>query len=200
MVKRVFIVHYWGGNPRSCWYPWLKKELEAKGYKVIVPLMPDTENPKIDRWVAKLKSVVGKLDENTFFIGHSVGCQTILRYLESENKMGKTRNDKKINDAKKIGGILFVAPWLTLSPAVMDSKKESKIAKPWLSKKIDFSKTTSTTKNITAIFSRRDPYVPLENVKLFKELLNAKTLIEKNKGHFDDDSETEKVPVILKYF
>jgi len=30
-MKRVFIIHGWGGNPEEGWLPWLKKELEAKG-------------------------------------------------------------------------------------------------------------------------------------------------------------------------
>ena len=33
-------------------------------------------------------------DENTYFVGHSIGCQAIMRYLESV-------------DVKKIGGVLF---------------------------------------------------------------------------------------------
>jgi predicted alpha/beta hydrolase family esterase len=188
MAKRVFIVHYWHGTPEGCWYPWLKKELEKKGYEVIIPVMPDTDAPKINKWVAELKKSVGKPDKNTLFIGHSVGCQTIMRYLESMNK----------NDVK-LGGIFFVAPWLTLSPAVTDSE-EGPTAKPWLDTKIDFKKTTKTTQNITALFSSNDPYVPKENINLFKELLHAKTILEKNKGHYDDDNHTEKIPVMLKYF
>ena len=190
MVKRVFIVHYWHGNPNDCWYPWLKKELEKKGYEVFIPVMPDTDNPKIDKWVKKLKSVVGKPDKGTFFIGHSVGAQTIMRYLESINK----------NNDVKVGGIFFVAGWFTLTPIVTESKEEGKTAKPWLDKKINFSKTTSTTKNIVAIFSDDDHYVPKENIKLFKELLHAKIIIEKNKGHYDSDTNVTKLQVLLRYF
>jgi predicted alpha/beta hydrolase family esterase len=95
--------------------------------------------------------------------------------------------------------MFFVAGWLSLSPVVTDSE-EGPIARPWLDTKIDFKKTTSSTKNITALFSSNDPYVPSENVKLFKELLNAKTLVEKDMGHYDDDSGTTKIPVMLKYF
>lgn len=32
MKKRVFIVHGWDGKPSGAWLPWLKKELEAKGF------------------------------------------------------------------------------------------------------------------------------------------------------------------------
>jgi len=31
--KRVFIVHGWGGHPEEGWFPWLKKELERRGFE-----------------------------------------------------------------------------------------------------------------------------------------------------------------------
>ena len=36
-MKRVFIIHGWGGYPEEGWLPWLKKELEKNGFKVFVP-------------------------------------------------------------------------------------------------------------------------------------------------------------------
>src|SRR3989338_169649 len=96
-MKRVFIVHGWGGHPEEGWFPWLKKELEAKGFKVFVPQLPDAENPRIQKWVPKLAETVGVPDEETYFVGHSMGCQTIARYLES------------LPAEIKIGGAIFVA-------------------------------------------------------------------------------------------
>ena len=29
-MQRVFIIHGWDGYPEEGWFPWLKKELEAK--------------------------------------------------------------------------------------------------------------------------------------------------------------------------
>ncbi len=81
---KVILVHRWEGTPRSDWYPWLKKELEKKGFTVIIPNMPNTSKPKINAWVSYLKKIVGTLDEETYFIGHSIGCQAIMRLLEKE--------------------------------------------------------------------------------------------------------------------
>lgn len=64
--------------------------------------MPDTANPKIKEWVSELEKQVSELDENTYFVGYSIGCQTIMRYLENK-------------ETRKIGGILFVAPWLNFT-------------------------------------------------------------------------------------
>ncbi len=80
-MKRVVIVHGWGGNPQEGWFPWLRGALEGKGFSVQVPEMPDTMHPRIDAWVAALGECIGQPDEELFLVGHSVGCQTILRYL-----------------------------------------------------------------------------------------------------------------------
>jgi len=54
MTKRLFIVHGWGFNPRMNGYPWVKKELEKKGFMVVIP--------EINAWVAHLKKGVGELN------------------------------------------------------------------------------------------------------------------------------------------
>ena len=63
MQKRVFIIHGWEGYPEEAWFPWLKKELETRGFEVFVPSMPDSGNPKIEVWVPFLKNLVGKCDK-----------------------------------------------------------------------------------------------------------------------------------------
>src|SRR3972149_6730565 len=95
--KRAVIVHCWEGYPEYCWYPQTKKELEAAGFEVFVPAMPETDNSKLSLWFPKLQEVIGNPDENLYLIGHSIGCATILRYLEN------------IDEAEKIGGAVFVA-------------------------------------------------------------------------------------------
>ena len=101
MPKRAVIVHRWDGTPEADWYPWLRRELKNKGFAVDAPEMPDTAHPRIEKWVPFLKKAAKNADINTFFIGHSVGCQTILRFLEKFSG--------------KIGGAVFVGGWITLN-------------------------------------------------------------------------------------
>jgi predicted alpha/beta hydrolase family esterase len=185
MSKRIFIIHGWGGNPEEGWFPWLKRELEARGYEVKVPTMPDTEEPKIKRWVNHLEKTVGLPDENTFFIGHSIGCQTILRYLN------------KLPADTKIGGAVFVAGWFSLRN--LETDEEWKIAEPWIETPINLEKIKSQLNKRTAIFSDNDPFVPLEeNRKIFAEKLGAKVIIEHNKGHFSGEDGIKELPIILE--
>ncbi len=188
-MKRVFIIHRWEGYPEEGWYPWLKKELEQRGFEVFVPAMPNTDEPKIREWVNFLSSLVAESDEETYFIGESMGCQTILRYLEKL-------------DGKKIGGAVFVAGWFHLSEFTFkeepaDEEEARIIAKPWLETPINFEKIKKTTNNFVAIFSDNDPYVPIEDKDIFKEKLGAKIIIEHNKGHFTDEDGVKELPSAL---
>lgn len=184
MKKRVFIVHGWGGNPNEHWLPWLKLELEQKGFEVVVPQMPNTNTPVIKEWVGYLSSLVGELDEQTYFIGHSVGCQTILRYLEKAN-------------GEKAGGCVLVAAWFKLEG--LESLEEERIALPWMSDDIDYKKILHKTKNITVINSTNDDYgVVEENRRLFEERLNANVIILENRGHFTESDGATQLPEVTE--
>lgn len=169
-MKKVYLVHCWDGTSEDGWYPWIKTELEKYDVEVIKFDMPNTENPTIPEWVSTLDNKVKNLDNDTYFIGHSIGCQTIMRYLETKN-------------ITEIGGILFVAPWLDLLPEAIADEESYNTAYPWIHTPIDFDKIKQFTNNINCIFSDNDYFVSLDQEKEFKERLNAKTFIVKEKGH-----------------
>lgn len=164
---KAIIIHGWGGSPLINWMPWLAKELRAKGIKVETPSMPNTEAPEIQHWVEKLASVIGE-DENTVLIGHSIGCQTIMRYLA--------------NVDKKVKGVLFVAGWFTLND--IHDPQETEIARPWVETKFDIDTFKQNAGKIISIFSDDDPYVSEENWKRFEEFGNI--IVLNGKGHIDD--------------
>lgn len=176
-MKRVIIIHCWEGYPAYCWYPWAKKELEQKGFVVTVPLMPDTETPTIEKWLPKLQEVVGEPDEELFLIGHSLGCVTIMRYLEG------------LTEHQQIGGVVFVAGF---SDNVGYEEISSFFKTP-----VDFAKVKEHVKKIVAIGSDNDPYVPLSFLDLFKSKLGAKTIKKHAMGHFSGAIEGEEACVQL---
>jgi len=183
MSKRVFIIHGWDGYPEECWFLWLKEELEKRGIKTEVPQMPDAEAPKIDKWVTFLENLVTTPDKDTYLVGHSIGVQTILRYLE------------KIDT--QIGGVLAVAGFYTLTDNAFEDEEDKQTAKPWLDTPIDNEKVKRNANKITAIFSDNDPFVPLKNTELFKERLGAKTITVKSKGHIGGSDNIKEYPLIL---
>ena len=182
----MFTVHGWYGSPKGDWIPWLADQLKNKGYEVITPEMPDTDNPQIAPWVNKLKEVVDELRADDVLIGHSIGCQTILRFLET------------LDNGKKAAKVVFVAPWMKL--ANLSGDEEWQIAKLWLETPINFSKIQNKADSFVVLFSDNDPWVPLEeNVKIFRDKLDSKVVILKNKGHFSEDEGIKKLPEILDY-
>ena len=185
-MKRIFIVHGWDFNPNMNWYPWIKKELEKKGYKVVVPLMPNPSEPNINAWVSHLKKTVGKLDKDTYFVGHSIGCQTIMRFLEKEN----------FND--KIPKVVFVAGWFKLSN--LEDEKVEEIAKPWLETPLNLNKIKQKINKLNVFLSSNEPYNYLkENETMFKENLGAEVITLKNKGHFTKDDNVSEIKELLDY-
>ncbi len=185
VTKRIFIVHGWTGSPRRDFLPWLRMELAANGFEVHVPSMPDSDHPVIEKWLAHLRKEVGTPDENTYFVGHSMGTQAILRYLASLPKN------------IKVGGVVLVAGFVNLTNESFSTDEDYKIAKPWLERPIDFGKVTEHSTRITAIFSDNDPYVSLENVEIFRENLGAEIIVEHDMGHFNTEDGATKVLSIL---
>ncbi len=188
MVNRVFMIHGWGGTPESDWFIWVKKELEKKGFEVIAPLMPDTKYPKIKSWINFLRQEVGKVDENTYFIGHSIGCQAIMRYIEN------------LNPNERVGGVIFVAGWFNLTDETWDEDYTKEIAMPWIETLINFNKIKKHTSKFIDIYSDNYPYVPLTDSKIFKDKFNAKLVVLKNKGHIAGEDGVKEFPILLNEF
>lgn len=182
-MKRVFIVHGWDGYPGECWFPWLKKELERRGFHVVVPQMPDPSAPAIETWGPHLANLVGAPDQETYFVGHSMGVQTILRYLQTIDT--------------PVGGVVSVAGFFTLIPGSIGTADDEKVAEPWLTTPMDLEKIRKNAGKIIAIFSDNDRYVPLENVEMFKERLSAETIVLHDKGHIGGSDNAKEVPEIL---
>ena len=183
-MKRVFIVHRWDGNPKGDWYPWLKKELEGRGYEVFARAMPEPNEPKMETWIPFLSQLVGTPDANTFFIGHSIGCQTIIRYLET------------LPEGVKIGGAVFVAGWYNLRN--LETEKEKQIAGPWVNTPRNDEKIRRNDNQAVAIFSDNDPFVQTENQESWKEKVGAKIIMEHNKGHFTENDGVISLPSALE--
>lgn len=182
MVKgKVYLIHGWGGSGEGGWFDWLKQELPKKGFEVESFNMPNSDNPKIEDWVGYLQENIKDVDERTYFVGHSVGCQTIIRYLENMHKH------------KKIAGCVFVAGWFNLIDL---APEELEIAHPWINSKIHFDRVLDHCNKFLALFSTNDPYVHLDESEKFKKNLGAKVIIKHNKEHFNEEAE---IPEILRF-
>ncbi|MFA5186121.1 MAG: alpha/beta hydrolase [Patescibacteria group bacterium] len=185
-MKRVFIIHGWDGFPEEGWFPWLKKELEAKGFGVSVPQLPEPSEPRIERWVPKLSEVVGQPDEQTYFVGHSMGCQTIVRYLES------------LSAGEYVGGAVFVAGFFKRLTGLEDDEVVRSVSDEWLKTPVDLGVARTHLRKSIAIFSDDDPYVPMDNKDEFADKLGSKIITEHAKGHFSGSTGILELPIVLE--
>lgn len=160
-MKNASIFHGTGESPKHFWFPWLKGELEKKGYKVWLPKLPNAESPDIKTWLTyALKN--GKFDKDTVLVGHSAGCPLILSILENIK-----------TPVKKV--ILTAAFFEKLPKIDVESV---------LQKKYNWPKIKSNAGQITIINSDNDPWGCDDKVgqKLAAQL-GAKLII-RHDGHF----------------
>lgn len=133
--------------------------------------------------VPYLAKAVGNSKKDDVFIGHSVGCQTILRYFET------------LSDNEKVDKVILVAPWVKLANL---ADEEIPIANPWEKTPINWERVKLYANSFTVILSDNDSVVPLdENKKLFEEKLDAKIIIEHDKNHFSHDGGVTELPLLL---
>ena len=186
-MKKLIIVHGWDGFPEDSWYPWLKIEMEQSGFKVIVPQLPNPGSPRIKTWVPALADAVGTPDQNTYFVGHSMGCQAIVRYIEG------------LPEGLKIGGAVFVAGFFNHLTDIGDDDNSQETERDWLSKKPDLQKVREHLLKSVALFSDDDPFVPLDNLDDFRDILHSEILIQHAKGHFNKNRDhTTELPIVVE--
>jgi predicted alpha/beta hydrolase family esterase len=174
-MNHTIIVHGWGDNPDANWLPWMKGELEGAGWQVDIPAMPDTEMPVIEAWVSYLAKTIGTPSPELYLVGHSIGCQTVLRYL------------MQLEAGQEVGGAVLVAPFLRLDPIGVEYTAEEKaIVQPWVDAPVDLRAAAShLVRGSVAIFSDNDYWVSATyNEPRFRDELGAKTIILPSRGHF----------------
>lgn len=177
-MKRVIIIHGWEGVPHDTWKPWLKKELEKRGFEVVAPQMPGGIAPKLQEWLSTIAELVGKLDTQTFFVGHSLGCIAIIRYLAT------------LPRESKAGGCVFIAGFSS-------DLGTPEIAEFYTSP-AEVAKAKTHAEKFTVIYSDNDDKVPMEKSVEFKNQLDAVEIIEHNKKHINEAAGIKKLPSALK--
>jgi hypothetical protein len=185
-MKTAILIHGWAGSPNEPLLQWLRLNLEEKGVRVIVPTMPEPKIPKIEPWVNAIAEICNP-DEETLFVGHSIGCQTVMRYIQT----------LPVN--AKIAGVVLIAPWMKLDEETIreEGERAIAIARPWEETPIDFKKIREISGTTVAIFSDDDPFIPLAQKELFEKEFNSEIIVEHSKGHFTVNDKIFELPSAL---
>lgn len=113
-LPKIIIIHgNHGGTGQDAWIPWLKIELENRGFEVQAPTFPDNEQAKMSVWLPYLAREL-KADENTILVGWSSGAVAALRFAEQHRLRGSVLigacHTDLGDEMEKISGY-YTAPW-----------------------------------------------------------------------------------------
>ena len=176
--ERIVVIHGWESSPQRNWFPWLKAELEKSGCEVLAPLMPNADHPRLPEWLEFLEKTIGRADEHTYFVGHSLGVIAILRYLET------------LEEGKTVGGVISVAGF---SELIGYDELSSFFKIP-----LEYGKVKRSAKRFVAIASDNDPHVPKKCGEILRDRLGAELIIIKNGGHLNTEAGCFELPVVLE--
>lgn len=177
-MKNALILHGILGNSRENWFPWLRAELEQRGWNVLLSDLPNPNHPDRDEWLKTARKLVSDVNfSELVIVGHSLGVVTALDLIEAENK--KVKSLISVSGFGKDYGVELNSYFL---------KK----------KKIDFNKVRNLVGKSVVTYGDNDPYVPQKTLKDLAENLGVEPIIIKKDGHINTNSGYKKFPLILK--
>jgi hypothetical protein len=180
-MKNALILHGTGNNSSGNWFPWLKEELEKRGYEVWSPDLPRADKPNSKRYNGYiLGNSRWKFNEKSVIIGHSSGAVAVLGLLQHlpENSVVNTcilvSSFKDNLGSKDLDG-LFEEPF-------------------------DFKEIKKHAKHFIFIHSDNDPYCPLDHAKYLAKKTGGKLIVKKGQGHFNLETgeKYKQFPLILE--
>ena len=174
MKPRIIYIH---GNQTMrwsfAWAPWLKAELEKRGYETSFETFPDSIIARAQYWLPFLKDHV-KAGERDILVGWSSGATAALRYAE-ENK---------------IFGSALIAP--SSSDLGIELEKQSGyFDKPW-----NWDRIKANQKSIALVHSDNDPFIPQDEFVFITEKLKPDVIKIPGAKHF---IERDTFPEVLEY-
>ncbi|KFM95953.1 RBBP9/YdeN family alpha/beta hydrolase [Paenibacillus macerans] len=176
--KKVYIIHGYGASPSSHWFPWLRDRLTEAGADVAVLTMPNPQEPNFNAWVNQLSASVPDLDGNTYFVAHSLGCITTLRYLLRQNP------------AKPIGGIVLVSGFAKPLP-------ELPILDAFTEQPLDYDRVIRSASGRAVIAAKDDSIVPFAYSKELMEQIHADFYEVEHGGHFLESDGFTTLPIVF---
>jgi uncharacterized protein len=174
MKPRIVYIH---GNQTTHWSfgwaPWLKSELEKRGYETFFETMPDSFIARSKFWLPFLEEHI-KAGENDVLVGWSSGATAAMRYAETH----------------KIRGSVLIGP--SSSDLGDDLEKQSGyFDAPW-----QWQKIKENQQQIALVYSDNDPYIPQEQFEIVKKELKPDVLMLPGRKHFIEDA---TFPELLDY-
>ncbi|WP_304509915.1 RBBP9/YdeN family alpha/beta hydrolase [Anaerotignum sp.] len=174
-----YFIHGFTASSKANWFPWLKNELQNNGIQLIVPDMPNTNDPHLLPWLQKIEDVAKELNDNTIFIGHSLGCIAMLQFILKKNI--------------KIKGVILVSGFMDENPMVVQKEGLSQ----FVEEPLDVEQVKALIPHRVVITAIDDDIVPSVATKKMAERLGAQLIERSNGKHFIDRDGFTQFPEVL---
>lgn len=179
-MNKAVIIHGYTSHCDAEWFPWLKTRLERDGLMPYIPEMPDSDHPVLQDWLNQLEREIPVFDEDTLLIGHSLGCITLLRYLQRK----KT----------KIGGLILVSGFIGRNPMRAQSRELS----AFTDAPLDLPLIERLAPRRMTITARNDDIVPSACTVEMAEQLRTDLIVLNEGGHFIARDGYTRFPVLYQ--
>lgn len=183
--RRALIVHGYESNPGRNWFGWLRGKLEADGYEVALPALPNPDDPRLGAWLDALAAAFPPeaFGPETLVVGHSLGCVTALRYL------------LRVDPPRPVAGVLLAAGfWQPLSAASSAGLGEDDVRRidGFVGTSLDFERLRRLARAFVVVSAEDDPIVPHELSRNLATSLGARFVSLPHGGHLmEEDGLTE---------
>ncbi|MBN6517302.1 serine hydrolase family protein [Acinetobacter pittii] len=163
-MRQIFVLHGYSASIDDHWFLDLKHQIENENTTVTLIPFPDSENPDVDAWQKVLDQHIPKVDENTYFVAHSLGVITLLHFLQR-------------HDYQNIGGMILVSGFSGLI-------SDSSVLNSYITKsKVDTDYFKGIKKKLVYLSDNDDLVPPKLTIELAKEI-DAPYITVPNGGHF----------------
>ena len=177
---KIILVHGYLATPQDNWFPHFKKFIEQLlDVSVVIPAMPNSSSPDFHSWLIHLRETINIIDDRTIFVGHSLGCVTILSFLE------------KYFPEQKIKGLYLVSGFVENTPLPQLSG--------FVKEKLNFHRLTRNAAIRVVISAVDDTIVPHKYSLELSERMDAEFILLSQGKHFiAQDGFTEFPELITK--
>lgn len=164
-MKKAVILHAMEQTSKGHWYPWLKAQLEQRGYEVWVPDLPNNFYPSVEEVKELLLSTSWDFEDN-LIIGHSSGSLQVLYVLQ--NLPAKVQ----VNTAVMVSTFDHALPGMEMQHQNLFSV----VYEPEL--------ITQHAKHRLFVHAEDDPWCPLEGAQDWCQKVQGDLITFQSGGHF----------------
>lgn len=183
MKNNYLLVHGSFGSPFSNWIPYLRNEIENRGFDVYTPDFPTgVLFQNYDNWSRLLDAYTtsGIINEDTVIFAHSIAPIFICKYLV-ENKI-------------KVKRLIFICGFNNYLG--INEEYDTVNKSMYFNSLSDIKKYCE---DIICFYSDNDPYVKYEVEKEFADTIADKQIMVPSGGHLNSESGYTEFPDLLKY-